>query len=365
MPLDPYYQHAGITIYHGDVVECDSWMPTNAPAVTAPENTEKMSHSLSAGQSPDSSKAPNTSQSALNGEMTITHGRAMQSPLDRDDQGPSESIPSSEAASSAEPSERSATTSTATRRTTIQVTSPLFAGNATCSQTEDLKNLSNSPSASSRELVLPDGIKPYYNHNGIVIIHGDCREILPTLRGDCIIADPPYGVGKAYGDGSDDTIELFKWAVCMIADSGLPASVCAPVCRLFDVPRRPQWTAVWTKRYGASGLIAYPIYPHWEALLLYNIKGDYAGNNGHRSDVFNFDPEKAAGSGHPTPKPQALMAELIRWFDRDTIIDPFMGSGTTLVAAKNLGRRAIGIEIEEKYCEIAAKRLSQEVFDFS
>ncbi len=205
---------------------------------------------------------------------------------------------------------------------------------------------------------------PYYDHAGIQIWLGDCREILPTLHGDCIITDPPYGIGKNYGDESEDTPELFHSAVCMIADSGLPSALTIPVSKLYDLPRRPQWTAAWTKTYGASGLIAYPVYPHWEAVLLYNIKGDYAGNNGHRSDVFNFAPEKAQGSGHPTPKPESLFAELIRWFNREVTLDPFMGSGTTLVAAKNLGRKAIGIEIEEKYCEIAAKRLSQEVFNF-
>ena len=69
---------------------------------------------------------------------------------------------------------------------------------------------------------------------------------------------------------------------------------------------------------------------------------------------------------HPTQKPVRLMRELVGLFSSpgQVVLDPFMGSGTTLVAAKKLGRKAIGIEIEEKYCEIAAKRLSQEVFDF-
>ena len=119
--------------------------------------------------------------------------------------------------------------------------------------------------------------------------------------------------------------------------------------------------AIWAKRYGASALIAYPIYPHWEGIALYSLSGDYAGNKGHRSDVFTFAPARAAGSGHPTPKPLDLMKETLRMDAGGVILDPFMGSGTTVLAAKAIRRTAIGIEIEEKYCEIAAKRLSQEV----
>ena len=90
---------------------------------------------------------------------------------------------------------------------------------------------------------------------------------------------------------------------------------------------------------------------------------------GKRSpNVIALDGLTAADSArpdHPTPKPLGLMRELIgKCAPLAEIVDPFMGSGTTLRAAKDLGRKAIGIEIEERYCEIAAKRLAQEVFDF-
>ena len=202
---------------------------------------------------------------------------------------------------------------------------------------------------------------PYYDHNGITIYHGDAREILPTQTGDCIVADPPYGVGKDYGPLSKDNLATFQWAVEMVADFGLPASVCMSVSRLYDLPRRPQWTGVWNKPLGMSGLIAYPIYPHWEPIAFYNIKGDYAGNNGHRSDVYTYMPERAFGSGHPSPKPEGLMAELIRFFRAKVVLDPFAGSGTTLRAAKDLGRRAIGIEVNEAYCQIIVRQLAQGV----
>lgn len=208
-------------------------------------------------------------------------------------------------------------------------------------------------------------MKPYYERAGITIYHGDCHEILPQLEYDCIIADPPYGVGKDYGELSSDDLPTFQRAVELIADAGKPAAVCMSVSRLYDLPRRPQWTGVWNKPLGMSGLIAYPIYPHWEPIAFYNIKGDYAGNNGHRSDVFTFTPARAQDSEHPSPKPLPLMAELLSFFRPKIAVEPFMGSGGMVMAAKRMGIRAIGIEIEEKWCELTARRLSQEVFDFS
>lgn len=206
--------------------------------------------------------------------------------------------------------------------------------------------------------------KPYYDDGkGIVIYHADAREIAPCLKCDVIIADPPYGVGKKYGH-TVDSLEAFQDAVRLIVGTGLPAALFVPVCRVFDLPVRPQWMAIWSKLYGASGLIAYPIYPHWEGIACYSISGDFAGNKGHRSDVFSFAPAVANGSGHPTPKPVDLMRELIAWMPNGVIGDFYMGSGTTLVAAKQIGRSCIGVEIEEKFCELAVKRLRQAVFEF-
>jgi len=92
-----------------------------------------------------------------------------------------------------------------------------------------------------------------------------------------------------------------------------------------------------------------------------------AWNGGGSAAVWTHGICKTDRPDHPCPKPLSLMFELLTLFtdEGEPVLDPFMGSGTTLRAAKDLGRRAIGIEIEEKYCEIAAKRLSQEMLDFS
>jgi DNA modification methylase len=188
---------------------------------------------------------------------------------------------------------------------------------------------------------------------------GDCLGILPTLEGvEAVVTDPPYGLGKDYGPLVQDTVAQMQNVVEAVVALGVPAVMTGSVSRIWDMPR-PQWVGVWRKTYGASGLIRYPFYPHWEPLFFYHVKGDYVGNNGHRDDVFEFAPARAQDSKHPTPKPVALFDELIRFMRAQTILDPFMGSGTTGVAAANLGRRFIGIEIEPKYFDIACKRIDE------
>src|SRR5262249_1730845 len=149
---------------------------------------------------------------------------------------------------------------------------------------------------------------------GVTLYCGDCRNVVPSLQGyTAIVTDPPYGVGKQYGEGFVDSLAFFQEAISLVASLAVPSAVHIPVPRLFDLPVKPQWVGVWDKMLGMSGLIAYPIYPHWEPIAFYHIKGDYAGNKGHRSDVFHFAPAKASISGHPTPKPLPLVRELIRF----------------------------------------------------
>lgn len=198
-------------------------------------------------------------------------------------------------------------------------------------------------------------MKPYYEHAGIVIYHGDCREILPTLGPvDLVLTDPPYGIGKLGGKWGKK--HLLRWDYAPGLDGELLHSVmemgrfhCIWGGNYFDLPPSRCWL-VWYKRdsvpSSADVELAWTSIDANAKLIDHTI----AATNAERV-------------GHPTQKPLAVMKWSIGVFPNyvETILDPFMGSGTTLVAAKNLGRRAIGIEIEERYCEIAAKRLAQEV----
>jgi len=208
-------------------------------------------------------------------------------------------------------------------------------------------------------------VEPYYDHAGITIYHGDCREILPGLEPvDLVLTDPPYGIGYAsarrkphlrlgnvYGD---DKFPLWvfeiKYSVALFI-----------FCRwdTLAVLPAPKSFIVWDKGCHSMGDLNHEFGRQWEGIAF------YPGTE-HRfikrpTDVIRVARMAPAKLIHPTEKPVMVLTPLIECHDARTILDPFMGSGTTLRAAKDLGRKAIGIEIEEKYCEIAAKRLSQEV----
>ena len=220
-------------------------------------------------------------------------------------------------------------------------------------------------------------MKPYYSHAGITIYHGDAHEVLPLLTADCVITDPPYGLGElsgttskarnrnAYTSEFEDTEEYVRDVVVpalklALEKSGGRGLVTCGVRCMFDYPRPRsiggffQPAAVGMSPWGFAG---------YNPVLFY---GKDPRDGKGQSSVMTPLTERASDDRHPCAKPMGAM----RWMvgkgtlEGETVLDPFMGSGTTLVAAKNLGRKAIGIEIEEKYCEIAASRLSQEVFDF-
>jgi site-specific DNA-methyltransferase (adenine-specific) len=221
-------------------------------------------------------------------------------------------------------------------------------------------------------------VTPYYDSGGIAIYHGDCREVLAELdlERTVLLTDPPYGVASGAGSGTQRARGKARYEITAAwsDDEAYIASVCAPVVD------------------GLLGrVIRGAITPGTRCMTLYPRPADvgvlwapsgagmsYWGFNcAHLIFYYGRDPrcgiapspnsrqvtEAAEVNGHPCPKPISAWRWLARKVsvDGDLILDPFMGSGTTLRAAKDLGRRAIGIEIEERYCEIAANRLSQGV----
>ncbi len=236
---------------------------------------------------------------------------------------------------------------------------------------------------------------PYYDEAGIQIYLGDCREILPGLpHVDAVVTDPPYGLsvpGKSVGPVSSRNRHFFNEddiccglahveTIRMAAEITGALSVYAWLghqqfalgVSVFEDDGWKTRFLVWARRHPApvapgSG------WPSGASLCLYAFKPGRTwapdATTNPRSNVLHADSYRngqPGKNGHPTQMRPALVAEPIRCSTNlgDLVLDPFMGSGTTLRAAKDLGRKAIGIEIEEKYCEIAAKRLSQEVLDF-
>lgn len=206
-------------------------------------------------------------------------------------------------------------------------------------------------------------MKPYYDHAGITIYHGDCREILPQLPDksvDLVLTDPPYGIGLSRNSrpriAGDDNADA--WDVVLLGLK-IPKLV-------FASPKKPwsgEWRQylVWDKgpAVGGGGDPGSFWKFDWEL-----IQSNHASFYGKRdSSVLRFWVGPTDSPHHPAEKPLALLRYMIHktTLEEQTILDPFMGSGTTLVAAKQLGRKAIGIEVEEKYCEIAVKRLQQEM----
>ena len=214
----------------------------------------------------------------------------------------------------------------------------------------------------------------YYSEPGIEIYHGDCREILPQLpKVDLVLTDPPYGLNfnyLSYIDTKENLNELINTVFPMLRAKRICIS--SGITNYHEWPKA-DWIccANWdtTGSYGKCGVNS------WFPILFYgeDLKGFGSVNGQIKGDRFNVTGGGDVGfmrsndeNLHTCPKPFKLWKRIANRFSNEgeTILDPFMGSGTTLRAAKDLGRKAIGIEIEEKYCEIAAKRLQQEVFDF-
>lgn len=212
-------------------------------------------------------------------------------------------------------------------------------------------------------------MKPYYSHAGITIYHGDCREIMPGLDWEVIVCDPPYGLGIVFGRSDetvlgDEGVYLRNW----VASHRQPKII-------FGSPRVPEpedvrAKLIWNKsELTGMGDLQFPWkLTHEEIYIL----GEGFRSVRRRGSVLSYParpswtnhPDCLTGL-HPTEKPVSLMVDLLECCPWKEVLDPTCGTGPTLQAAKKLNKLAIGIEIEEKYCEIAAKRLSQEVFSFT
>jgi site-specific DNA-methyltransferase (adenine-specific) len=202
---------------------------------------------------------------------------------------------------------------------------------------------------------------PYYQDDQATIYHGDCREILPALDFDVIVSDPPYGINYAgYNHGTvqgDESTDLAQWIANYTSKPTVAfgANHYAP-----HLPTAGAWSC-WDKRTteSADKMFGSPFELIWAS-------GDDKPGKMYRimhGGLVNADGANKKRE-HPTQKPIKLMTQVILdWVHDNTAIiaDPFMGSGTTLVAAKQLGRKAIGIEISEKYCQVAVDRLAQGV----
>ena len=217
-------------------------------------------------------------------------------------------------------------------------------------------------------------MKPYYQDEWVTIYHGDCREILPQLdKVDLVLTDPPYGIniastGKVGGsvlanntrhivsDWDSKTIDGF--VISRIISHGRQAMIFGG--NYYTLPPSPCWL-IWNKRadYPSNNFADCELI--WTSMDKPSRIYKYFWQGMLQEDMKNKDYHY-----HPTQKPVSLM----RWCilqanEPQTILDPFMGSGTTVRAAKDLPRHCIGIEIEEKYCEIAANRCRQSVFDLT
>ena len=238
-------------------------------------------------------------------------------------------------------------------------------------------------------------MKPYYDHKGITIYHGDCLEILPELEPvDLVLTSPPYNLGNfkkgsfyagkkkgknlTYLSHSDDMKEsdYINWQHnCLRAFF----SALIDMGAIFYNHKPRVEKGIFNDR---KNLIPFPIRQEiiWDRGGMINFSGSFYAPNTERifiiakpkwkpikeclgfGEVWRISPKE--NNLHPAPFPVELAKKVISSNNGETILDPFMGSGTTLVAAKELGRKAIGIEIEEKYCEIAVRRLAQEMLPF-
>ena len=218
---------------------------------------------------------------------------------------------------------------------------------------------------------------PYYQDDHVKLYHGDCLELADLWTcADVLVTDPPYGMAYTGFGGRHGEPRRYREACSIVGDEATTArdralsmwgERPALVFGRWSVirPEGVRQVLIWDKSDGGPGMGALdlPWGPSFEEVYVLG-KGYVGKREGaviRQRTIMSGD---HARPDHPTPKPVPLMEALIAKCPPGTIADPFAGSGSTLVAAKALGRRAIGVELEERYCEIAARRLAQDVLDF-
>jgi DNA modification methylase len=216
---------------------------------------------------------------------------------------------------------------------------------------------------------------PYYSDSHVSLYHGDCREVLPEVRVtvDGVVTDPPFGIGFKYAS-HDDTPEgygQFVWSVIAACENK-----CATASPIFvwqsakNTRHFREWfPRDWRLFIAAKNFVQMrPVAMQWAydpVVVWWTDDGEpYSegtlSRDWHVANTSGVISRVTHEKAHPCPRPLDQIRHVIaQWIiPAGLVLDPFAGSGTTLVAAKSCGRRAVGIEIEERYCEIAAKRLS-------
>ena len=217
--------------------------------------------------------------------------------------------------------------------------------------------------------------KPYYQDELVTLYHGDCLEITEWTQADVLVTDPPYGVNwrgidnytdsgfvrnKKTGIENDNSVNVRDDSLSLWGDK--PAIVFGSWRA--EKPLNTQHRLIWHKQGQSPGPTRGPFMSQDEEIYILG-KGFLATSPPMRSVISTRESRSTEVSriGHPTPKPIGLMETLITRCPDGVIADPFAGSGATLIAARNLGRRVIGVEMEEKYCEMIVNRLQQQAFD--
>jgi site-specific DNA-methyltransferase (adenine-specific) len=214
-------------------------------------------------------------------------------------------------------------------------------------------------------------VTPYYSDDWVTIYHGDCRESA-SVEANALVTDPPYGIGWTRGSWDDDPsgyADLMAW---LVAEGARIGGWCFVFQSMQNVARFHEWFPDGWRIFAACKNFAQVTkqgaWRAWDPVVFWNS----GPNSGPNSGIVNrdFHVGNVAGvmshpAGHPCPRPLDTMRHIVGIATAygETILDPFAGSGTTLRAAKDLGRRAVGIELDERYCEIAARRCAQEVLD--